>query len=258
MNSYEQLLEHVLMKGERRKNRTGIDTFSVFGAQVRFDLSEGFPLVTTKKIHTPAVVHELLWFLSGSTNIGYLHDHGVRIWDEWADEHGDLGPIYGSQWRHFGDVDQIAETLQLLKVEPDTRRAVISAWNPPEIHEMALPPCHCLFQFYVHDGALSCQLYQRSADVFLGVPFNIASYSLLTHMFADQLGLDVGEFVWTGGDVHLYENHYAQATWQLERQPYPKPKLLLWHQDSIFDYTEKDIEFVDYRHHPAIKAAVAV
>ena len=258
MNTYEELLAHVLVNGSRRKNRTGIDTYSVFGAQVRFDLSEGFPLVTTKKIHVPSVVHELLWFLKGDTNIGYLNEHGVKIWDAWADEYGDLGPIYGAQWRCFGGVDQITDTIDLLRREPDTRRAVVSAWNPVDLDAMALPPCHCLFQFYVQDGALSCQLYQRSADVFLGVPFNIASYALLTHMVADQLGLDVGEFVWTGGDVHLYENHVSQVAVQLERWPYPKPGLLLWHKDSIFDYTAEDIVFTNYRHHPALKAPVAV
>lgn len=263
LTTYESLLSLVTFHGQRREDRTGTGTRSIFGAQLRLDLAEGFPLVTTKSIHIPSVVHELLWFLSGSTNIAYLQINGVRIWNEWADEYGDLGPVYGSQWRSFprpdgGTVDQITQTLELLRRDPYTRRAVISAWNPGELEEMALPPCHVLFQFYVHDGKLSCQLYQRSADVFLGVPFNIASYSLLTHMFADQLGLKVGEFIWTGGDVHLYENHVEQATEQLDRQPRRKPWLSLNHRDSIFDYVADDVIFLGYRPHPAIKAPVAV
>ena len=263
LTDYESLLSLVLSKGKGREDRTGTGTRSIFGAQVRFNLADGFPLVTTKSIHTPSVVHELLWFLSGSTNIAYLQENGVRIWNEWADEYGDLGPVYGAQWRSFphpdgGAVDQIKATLELLRRDPFTRRAVVSAWNPGELEYMALPPCHVLFQFYVQDGKLSCQLYQRSADVFLGVPFNIASYALLTHLFADQLGLGVGDFIWTGGDVHLYENHVEQATEQLQRDPRWMPSLLLRHRDSIFDYEADDITFLGYRPHPAIKAPVAV
>lgn len=263
LTTYESLLSLVLWHGQGREDRTGTGTRSIFGAQVRFDLADGFPLVTTKSIHIPSVVHELLWFLSGSTNIAYLQENGVRIWNEWADENGDLGPVYGAQWRSFphpdgGAVDQISATLELLRRDPYTRRAVVSAWNPGALQEMALPPCHVLFQFYVHDGKLSCQLYQRSADVFLGVPFNIASYALLTHFFADQLGLKVGEFIWTGGDVHLYENHVEQAVEQLSRTPRRKPWLSLNHRDSIFDYVADDVIFLGYRPYPAIKAPVAV
>jgi len=236
----------------------------VFGYQMRFDLQEGFPMVTTKKLHLKSIIHELIWFLQGSTNIGYLKDNGVTIWDEWADEHGDLGPIYGYQWRSWpapnGEhIDQIAQLIQQIKTNPDSRRLIVSAWNVSDIPRMKLPPCHAFFQFYVAEGKLSCQLYQRSADIFLGVPFNIASYALLTHMVAEQTGLDVGDFIWTGGDCHIYSNHFEQVREQLTRSPMPLPKLHLKRKpDNVFDYRFEDIEVVGYQSHLAIKAPVAV
>ena len=263
-NQYETLLRDVFEHGTPKTDRTGTGTISVFGRQMRFDLSEGFPLVTTKKLHIRSIIHELLWFLSGSTNIGYLKENGVSIWDEWADEHGDLGPVYGHQWRHWRtadgtEVDQIAEVLEQIRRHPDSRRMIVSAWNPGDVPKMALPPCHCLFQFYVADGRLSCQLYQRSCDLFLGVPFNIASYSLLTHMMAQQCGLAAGDFVWTGGDCHIYSNHFEQKKLQLSREPRPYPQLVIKRKpESIFDYRFEDFEIVGYDPHPAIKAPVAV
>jgi len=250
--------------GARKEDRTGTGTLSVFGHQMRFDLSRGFPLVTTKKLHLRSIIHELLWFLSGDSNIRYLKENGVSIWDEWADENGDLGPVYGVQWRSWPTpdgrkVDQIAQIMQQLRETPDSRRIILSAWNVAEIDNMALPPCHCLFQFYVADGKLSCQLYQRSCDIFLGVPFNIASYALLTHMLAQQADLNVGDFVWTGGDCHLYLNHLEQTDEQLAREPLPLPTLAIKrHPQSIFDYTFEDFEILNYEAHPHIKAAVAV
>jgi thymidylate synthase len=264
MRAYLDLMRHVLEHGVRKSDRTGTGTLSVFGWQMRFPLAEGFPLVTTKKVHLKSIVHELLWFLSGSTNVAYLREHGVSIWDEWADEHGELGPVYGHQWRSWptpdgAQVDQIADLMKRLASDPDSRRLIVSAWNVAELPSMALAPCHALFQFYVADGRLSCQLYQRSADIFLGVPFNIASYALLTEMVAQQCGLLPGDFVWTGGDCHLYLNHLDQAREQLSREPHPLPRLKFARRpDSIFDYRFEDIEIVDYRSHPHIKAPVAV
>jgi thymidylate synthase len=260
---YEDLLRHVLATGTPKSDRTGTGTRSVFGHQMRFDLSRGFPLVTTKRVHFKSVAVELLWFLRGEGNIGWLHENGVSIWDEWADANGDLGPVYGVQWRSWptpdgGTVDQLQDVLETLRNNPDSRRMIVSAWNVAELDRMALPPCHLLFQFYVADGRLSCQLYQRSADLFLGVPFNIASYALLTHMVAQQVGLGVGDFVWTGGDCHVYDNHVAQVHEQLGREPFPMPALALRRAPSLFEYTYEDIELVDYRSHPAIKAPVAV
>ncbi len=260
---YEDLLGLVLEQGVSKADRTGTGTRSLFGHQLRYDLSAGFPLITTKKVHVRSVVYELLWFLRGDSNIAWLNDHGVTIWDEWASEAGDLGPIYGVQWRSWptpsGEhVDQIARAVELLRTDPDSRRIIVSAWNVGELDKMALAPCHALFQFYVAGGRLSCQLYQRSADLFLGVPFNIASYALLTHMMAAQAGLGVGEFVWTGGDCHIYDNHVEQVRQQLSRAPRPYPNLVLAHRDSIFDYTFDDIEILGYDPHPAIKAPVAV
>jgi thymidylate synthase len=257
-------MRHVYEHGTTKTDRTGTGTRSVFGYQMRFDLQEGFPLVTTKKLHLKSIIHELIWFLAGSTNIAYLKENGVSIWDEWADANGDLGPIYGSQWRSWptpdgGHVDQIAQLIQQIQSNPDSRRLIVSAWNVGDIPQMKLPPCHAFFQFYVADGKLSCQLYQRSADIFLGVPFNIASYALLTHMVAEQTGLDVGDFVWTGGDCHLYSNHMDQVREQLSREPLPLPKLVLKRKPAtIFDYQFDDIEIVGYQSHPAIKAPVAV
>jgi len=250
--------------GVRKEDRTGTGTLSIFGHQMRFDLTEGFPLVTTKKLHTRSIIHELLWFLSGDSNIRYLKENGVSIWDEWADENGDLGPVYGVQWRSWPApdgrrIDQVAEVMRQLRETPDSRRIILSAWNVAEIDRMALPPCHCLFQFWVANGRLSCQLYQRSCDIFLGVPFNIASYALLTHMLAQQAGLDVGDFIWTGGDCHLYLNHLEQAELQLSRDPLPLPKLaILRRPASIFDYRFEDFEIRDYEAHAHIKAPVAV
>ncbi|PPF63169.1 thymidylate synthase [Clavibacter michiganensis] len=261
---YEDLLRHVLETGAAKSDRTGTGTTSVFGAQLRFDLSEGFPLVTTKRVHFKSIAYELLWFLRGESNVGWLRENGVTIWDEWADADGELGPVYGVQWRSWptpsgGHIDQISQVIETLKSDPDSRRIIVSAWNVAEIPEMALAPCHALFQFYVADGKLSCQLYQRSADLFLGVPFNIASYALLTHMVAQQAGLEVGDFIWTGGDCHIYDNHVEQVTEQLSREPYALPKLSITRiPDSIFDYRYDDFEIVDYVHHPAIKAPVAV
>lgn len=263
-DQYEKLLRHVYENGHQKTDRTGVGTRSVFGYQMRFDLSEGFPLVTTKKLHIRSIVHELLWFLSGSGNIGYLHDNKVSIWDEWADENGDLGPVYGVQWRSWPTpdgrhIDQIANAVDLIKNHPDSRRIIVCSWNVADIDRMALPPCHCLFQFYVADGKLSCQLYQRSCDIFLGVPFNIASYALLTHMMAQQCDLEPGEFIWTGGDCHIYNNHFEQTVEQLSREPRPYPKLVIKRRPtSIFDYKFEDFEITDYNPWPHIKAPIAV
>lgn len=264
MQAYLDLMQHILDHGSDRSDRTGTGTRSVFGYQMRFDLSAGLPLVTTKKLHLRSIIIELLWFLRGDTNIQYLQDHGVSIWNEWADAEGNLGPVYGQQWRSWatpqGDtIDQISDVLMQLKQNPDSRRMLVVAWNPADVPKMALPPCHCLFQFYVANGKLSCQLYQRSCDVFLGLPFNIASYALLTHMMAQQAGLEVGDFVWTGGDVHLYHNHFEQARTQLSRKPYPLPKLHIQRQPpTLFDYAYEDFAIVGYESHPHIKAPVAV
>ncbi|NCF13888.1 MAG: thymidylate synthase [Gammaproteobacteria bacterium] len=264
MQQYLDMMRLVRDTGTRKEDRTGTGTLSVFGHQMRFDLARGFPLVTTKKLHLRSIIHELLWFLSGDSNIRYLKENGVSIWDEWADENGDLGPVYGVQWRSWPTpdgrkVDQIEQILQQLRETPDSRRIILSAWNVAEIENMALPPCHCLFQFYVADGKLSCQLYQRSCDIFLGVPFNIASYALLTHMLAQQADLSVGDFVWTGGDCHLYLNHLEQANEQLTRETLPLPTLAIKRRPpSIFDYTFDDFEILNYEAHPHIKAAVAV
>jgi len=264
MKQYLDLMRDILENGTRKEDRTGTGTLSVFGRQMRFDLSEGFPLVTTKKLHLRSIIHELLWFLSGDTNIRYLKENRVTIWDEWADENGDLGPVYGHQWRSWptpegGTVDQITKVLNQIKEKPDSRRHIVSAWNPAEVDKMALPPCHALFQFYVAEGKLSCQLYQRSCDYFLGVPFNIASYAMLVHMFAQQCDLEPGEFVWTGGDVHLYLNHLEQAQLQLERDPRPLPRLEIKRKPaSIFDYKFEDFEIVNYDPHPTIKAPISV
>ena len=264
MKQYLDLMRHVRDNGTVKGDRTGTGTLSVFGHQMRFDLSEGFPLVTTKKLHLRSIIHELLWFLSGDSNIRYLKENGVSIWDDWADENGDLGPVYGVQWRNWptpggGSVDQVSQIMRQLRETPDSRRIMLSAWNVAEIENMALPPCHCLFQFYVADGRLSCQLYQRSCDIFLGVPFNIASYALLTHMLAQQADLEVGDFVWTGGDCHLYSNHLQQADEQLSRETLPLPQLKIKRRpESIFDYRYEDFEILNYQSHPHIKAAVAV
>ena len=263
-NQYETLLEHCYKTGVDKSDRTGVGTRSVFGYQMRFNLAEGFPLVTTKKLHIRSIVHELLWFLSGSSNIKYLHDNGVSIWDEWADENGDLGPVYGVQWRNWPapdgrKIDQISNLIEGIKKNPDSRRHLVVAWNPAEVDKMALPPCHCLFQFYVANGKLSCQLYQRSCDIFLGVPFNIASYSLLTHMVAQQCDLDVGDFVWTGGDCHIYKNHFEQVELQLSRTPRAYPKLVINRKpSSIFDYKFEDFVIEGYAPWPHIKAPIAV
>ncbi len=264
MRQYLDLLGHILDHGVKRDDRTGTGTLSVFGYQTRFDLSQGFPLVTTKRVHLRSVIVELLWFLRGDTNIRYLHEHGVTIWDEWADQSGDLGPVYGYQWRSWPNpdgtsTDQISNVIQSIKKKPYSRRHMVVAYNPSSVDQMALPPCHALFQYYVAGGKLSCQLYQRSADVFLGVPFNIASYALLTHMVAQQCDLEVGEFIWTGGDVHLYLNHLEQARLQLSRQPFPLPQLNMKRKpDSIFDYEYEDFEMLNYQNHPAIKAPIAI
>ncbi len=264
MRPYLDLMRHILENGTRKEDRTGTGTLSVFGHQMRFDLGRGFPAVTTKKLHFRSIFHELLWFISGDTNIRYLQENGVTIWDEWADENGDLGPVYGKQWRHWDTpdgrtVDQLSDVLESIRAKPYSRRHIVSAWNPAEVERMALPPCHLLFQFYVADGRLSCQLYQRSADVFLGVPFNIASYALLTMMIAQVTDLEPGELVHTFGDAHLYLNHLDQARTQLERDPYPPPEIRL-NPDvkSLFDFRFDDIELVGYQCHPAIKAPVAV
>ncbi len=264
MQQYLDMMRLVRDTGARKDDRTGTGTLSVFGHQMRFDLAQGFPLVTTKKLHLRSIIHELLWFLSGDSNIRYLRENGVSIWDEWADENGDLGPVYGVQWRSWPTpdgrkIDQVAQVVQQLRESPDSRRIILSAWNVAEIDNMALPPCHCLFQFYVAEGKLSCQLYQRSCDIFLGVPFNIASYALLTHMLAQQADLKVGDFIWTGGDCHLYLNHLEQADEQLSRTPLPLPTLAIKRRPpSIFDYRFEDFEILNYEAHPHIKAAVAV
>ncbi|KUF15139.1 thymidylate synthase [Streptomyces silvensis] len=260
---YEDLLQLVLTSGTAKADRTGTGTRSVFGHQLRYDLSQGFPLVTTKKVHLRSIVHELLWFLNGDSNVRWLQEHGVTIWDEWADANGDLGPVYGAQWRSWPTpdgrhIDQISDVLETLRKDPDSRRMIVSAWNVAELDKMALAPCHAFFQFYVADGRLSCQLYQRSADLFLGVPFNIASYALLTHMVAQQVGLEPGDFIWTGGDCHIYDNHVEQVTEQLSRTPYTFPELRLRRAVSLFDYAYADVEVLSYEHHPAIKAPVAV
>jgi thymidylate synthase len=264
MRQFHELMRHVLDHGAKKSDRTGTGTLSVFGHQMRFDLSAGFPLVTTKKLHLKSIVYELLWFLSGNTNNQWLKERGVSIWDEWAAPDGDLGPVYGYQWRSWPapngqHIDQIQEIIQTIKKNPDSRRIIVSAWNVADIPKMALAPCHAFFQFYVASGKLSCQLYQRSADIFLGVPFNIASYALLTHMVAQQCNLDVGDFIWTGGDCHLYSNHLEQVELQLSRMPYPLPQLKIHRKpDSIFDYQFEDFEIVGYESHPHIKAPVAV
>lgn len=264
MKQYLDLEKHILENGAKKTDRTGTGTLSVFGYQMRFDLQEGFPMVTTKKLHLKSIIYELLWFLKGDTNIKYLKDHGVSIWDEWADENGELGPVYGSQWRSWPapngqHIDQITRLMDQLKSKPDSRRHIVSAWNPAEVDKMALPPCHALFQFYVADGKLSCQLYQRSCDTFLGLPFNIASYALLTHMVAQQCDLEAGDFVWTGGDTHLYSNHLEQVNLQLSREPYPLPTLRIKRKPaSIFEYEFEDFEIVNYQSHPGIKAPIAV
>lgn len=264
MQVYLDLLQKIMDEGSRKTDRTGTGTRSLFGYQMRFDLGKGFPIVTTKRVHLKSIIHELLWFLKGDTNIGYLKDNGVRIWDEWADEEGNLGPVYGKQWRSWlgadGRVhDQVAQAIELIQTNPDSRRIIISAWNVGELDQMALMPCHNMFQFYVNDGRLSCQLYQRSADVFLGVPFNIASYALLTMMMAQVTGLLPGDFVHTFGDVHLYNNHLEQARLQLTRAPYPLPVMKLNPEvKNLFDFTFKDFTLENYQYHPAIKAPVAV
>ncbi|HPI08625.1 MAG TPA: thymidylate synthase [Saprospiraceae bacterium] len=264
MRAYQDLLRHILQHGTRKSDRTGTGTISVFGYQMRFDLNEGFPLVTTKKVHLKSIIHELIWFLQGDTNIAYLKENGVSIWDEWAGADGNLGPVYGKQWRSWAapdgrTIDQIVEVVQTLKKNPDSRRIIVSAWNPADLPDMALAPCHCLFQFYVADGKLSCQLYQRSADVFLGVPFNIASYALLTLMLAQVCDLQPGDFVWTGGDTHLYINHLEQVDLQLSRTPRPLPVMKI-NPDvrDIFQFKYEDFELVNYEPYPGIKAPVAV
>jgi thymidylate synthase len=264
LRAYLDLLRDVLENGVPKEDRTGTGTISVFGRQLRFDLSQGFPLLTTKRIHIRSVVHELLWFLRGDTNIRYLHENGVTIWDEWADENGELGPVYGAQWRAWTapdgrTIDQIAQVVESIRTNPDSRRHIVSAWNVADLERMKLPPCHLLFQFYVAGGKLSCMLTMRSVDTFLGLPFNIAEYALLTHMMAQQCDLEPGELIWSGGDVHIYRNHLEQVKLQLTREPYPLPRLVIKRKPpSIFDYTFDDFEFVGYRHHPAIKAPVAV
>jgi thymidylate synthase len=264
MQQYLDLLRHIRERGTEKSDRTGTGTKSVFGHQMRFDLAQGFPLLTTKKLHLKSIVHELLWFLKGDTNVAYLREQGVTIWDEWADDHGELGPIYGRQWRAWPGpdgrpIDQISRTIDLIRRNPDSRRIVVNAWNVGELEQMAMTPCHALFQFWVGDGKLSCQLYQRSADVFLGVPFNIASYALLTHMFAQQCELTAGDFIWTGGDCHLYLNHLEQADEQLKRTPMPLPRLAIKRKPpSIFEYQFEDFQLLNYQAHPSIKAPIAV
>jgi thymidylate synthase len=264
MQQYLAMMRHVLEHGARKDDRTGVGTLSVFGHQMRFDLAEGFPVVTTKKLHLKSIFHELLWFLQGDTNVRYLRENGVTIWDEWADAEGNLGPVYGYQWRSWPtpdgkSIDQMAEVVAQIRRSPDSRRLMVSAWNVADIPRMALAPCHALFQFYVVNGRLSCQLYQRSADIFLGVPFNIASYALLTHMVAQQCNLEAGEFIWTGGDCHLYTNHLDQVRTQLAREPFPLPKLVIRRRpDSLFDYRYDDFEIAGYQSHPGIRAPIAV
>ncbi len=264
MKQYLDLMRHVREHGAKKEDRTGTGTLSVFGHQMRFDLSQGFPMVSTKKLHTRSIIVELLWFLNGDTNIKYLNDNGCSIWDEWADENGDLGPVYGHQWRFWKasdgrHIDQISKVLEQIRTTPDSRRMIVSAWNVGDLEHMALEPCHAFFQFFVADGKLSCQLYQRSCDIFLGVPFNIASYALLTHMVAQQTNLEPGEFIWTGGDCHLYSNHLEQTDLQLSRDPHPLPKLNIKRKPKdLFSYQPEDFEIVGYEHHPHIKAPVAV
>ncbi|WP_345888118.1 thymidylate synthase [Shewanella algae] len=264
MQQYLDLMQHILDSGTDKSDRTGTGTRSVFGYQMRFDLSKGFPLVTTKKCHLRSIIHELLWFLKGDTNVAYLHENKVTIWDEWADESGNLGPVYGAQWRSWptpdgGHIDQITQVIEQIKSQPDSRRLIVSAWNVSELDKMALAPCHAFFQFYVADGKLSCQLYQRSCDVFLGLPFNIASYALLTMMVAQQCDLELGDFVWTGGDTHLYSNHMEQTALQLSREPKPLPQMKITRKpESIFDYRFEDFELSGYDPHPHIKAPVAI
>jgi len=264
MEQYLSFLRRILEEGEEKSDRTGTGTISVFGHQMRFNLKDGFPLVTTKRIHLPSVIHELLWFLSGETNIKYLQENKVNIWNEWADENGELGPVYGAQWRHWKNadgevIDQISEAMELIKNSPDSRRILVSSWNVGELESMALQPCHAIFQFYVANGQLSCQLYQRSADIFLGVPFNIASYALLTHMVAHQCNLEVGDFIWSGGDCHVYSNHFEQVNIQLGRTPKALPRLIIKRKpNSIFDYQFDDFEFYNYVHDDAIKAPIAI
>jgi thymidylate synthase len=264
MQQYLDLLKHILKEGVEKDDRTGTGTLSIFGYQMRFNLKEGLPVVTTKKLHFRSIIHELLWFLQGSTNIKYLKDNGVSIWDEWADENGNLGPVYGKQWRSWETadgrvIDQISQVIQQIKTNPDSRRLIISAWNVGELDRMALAPCHALFQFYVAQGNLSCQLYQRSADSLIGLPYNLMSYSLLTHMIAQQCDLGVGDFIWTGGDCHIYLNHLEQVRLQLTREPYPLPQLIIKRKpDSILDYEFEDFEIVNYKFHPHIAAPVAV
>ncbi|HWA67361.1 MAG TPA: thymidylate synthase [Mycobacteriales bacterium] len=260
---YEDLLQRVLATGTHKSDRTGTGTRSVFGHQLRYDLADGFPLITTKRVHFKSVAIELLWFLRGEGNVKWLQDNGVTIWDEWADADGDLGPVYGVQWRSWPapdgrSIDQISQVIDTLRRDPDSRRMIVSAWNVAAIGEMALPPCHMMFQFYVADGRVSCQLYQRSADLFLGVPFNIASYALLVHLVAQQTGFSPGEFIWTGGDCHIYDNHQAQVAEQLSREPLPFPRIEVRRADSLFDYRYEDLELIGYEHHPAISAPVAV
>ena len=264
MQVYLDLLKKIMEEGTDREDRTGTGTRSIFGTQMRFDLSKGFPLVTTKKCHLKSIIHELLWFISGSTNIKYLQENGVRIWNEWADENGDLVPVYGKQWRDFETpdgrhIDQLSNAIDMIKHNPESRRIIVCAWNPSDVDRMALPPCHTLYQFYVANGKLSCQLYQRSADMFLGVPFNIASYSLLTMMIAKECNLEYGDFVWSGGDTHIYKNHFEQVQLQLTREPRPLPQMnILRKAPSIFDYKYEDFELVGYDPHPAIKGVVSV
>jgi thymidylate synthase len=264
MKQYLDLMRHALEHGARKDDRTGVGTVSIFGYQMRFDLSQGFPLVTTKRLHLKSIIYELLWFLRGETNVKYLTDHGVTIWNEWADGNGELGPVYGAQWRSWRAadgraIDQISEIIEQIKTNPNSRRLIISAWNVGDLDRMVLAPCHILAQFYVAGHKLSCQLYQRSADIFLGVPFNIASYALLTHMIAQQCDLDAGEFIWTGGDCHIYLNHLEQARLQLIREPFPPPRLIIKRKpESIFDYRFEDFEIANYQAHPHISAPVAV
>jgi thymidylate synthase len=264
VREYLDFLRHIRQHGARKDDRTGTGTLSVFGYQMRFDLAAGFPLVTTKKLHLRSIIYELLWFISGDTNVRYLHDHGVSIWDEWADKDGNLGPVYGKQWRSWPTadgrtIDQLSRVLEQLKSNPNSRRILVSAWNVGELDRMALLPCHALFQFYVADNRLSCQLYQRSADALLGVPFNIASYALLTHMLAQQSNLELGELIWTGGDCHLYLNHLEQADLQLTRAPYPLPRLTIRRKPpSLFEYQFEDLEILGYQHHASIKAPISV
>jgi len=264
MKQYHELCRHILENGDEKSDRTGVGTISVFGYQMRFPLEQGFPMVTTKKLHLKSIIYELLWFLNGDTNIKYLKDQGVSIWDEWANEQGELGPVYGYQWRSWPGrdgvkIDQIGKVIEQIRSKPDSRRLMVTAWNPADVDKMALPPCHALFQFYVSKGKLSCQLYQRSCDTFLGLPFNIASYALLTHMVAQQCDLEAGDFIWTGGDVHIYKNHVEQVNLQLSREPFPLPRLRIKRKpNSIFEYQFEDFEILNYQSHSGIKAAIAV